>query len=169
MRHSVAIITVSDRAAAGERADLSGPEAAAALDPEHFAVELQEIVPDERERIARLLRQCVRDDYALVLTTGGTGFAARDVTPEATLEVIERRADGLSEAMRAASLASTKFAVLSRGVSGIAARTLIVNLPGSPKAVRECLAVITPVLPHALKVMRESSVPDAEHVKGDKA
>ncbi len=163
MQYSVAIVTVSDRAAAGEREDLSGPEAVAQLDPDRFVVELQEIVPDERERIEDVLRRCIAQDFALVITTGGTGFAPRDVTPEATLAVIERRADGLSEAMRAASLVATRFGMLSRGVCGMASRTLIVNLPGSPKAVRECLAVIAPVLPHALKVLRERTIPDADH------
>ena len=162
MSYTVAIITVSDRSAAGEREDLSGPEAAHALDPDQFEVVLQEIVPDERYRIEDILRRCVADDIALVLTSGGTGFAPRDVTPEATLAVIERRADGLTEAMRAASMQKTRFAMVSRAVAGITRRTLIINLPGAPKAVRECLEVILPVLPHALKVMR-GTVEDREH------
>lgn len=159
--NTATVITVSDRSAAGEREDLSGPAAAEMLANAGFQVGAPVVVPDEREEIEALLRSSVRDDVALVVTTGGTGFAPRDVTPEATRAVIERLADGLTEAMRATSLSKTKYAMLSRAVCGIAARTLIVNLPGSPKGVRECLEVILPVLPHGLNLLREQN--DSEH------
>ena len=151
-----AVITVSDRSAAGEREDLSGPAAAELLAEAGFHISGRHIVPDEQKEIEDLLRRCVSDSVALVVTTGGTGFAPRDVTPEATRAVIERQAEGLAEAMRTASLAKTKFALLSRGVCGIAGRTLILNLPGSPKAVRECLEVVLPVVPHGLALLRET-------------
>jgi molybdopterin adenylyltransferase len=152
----VGILTISDRGSRGEYRDLSGP-AIRDLVTEHLGaqVEREAIVPDERPAIAGIL-QAWADELALdlVLTTGGTGFAPRDVTPEATRDVIERESPGLPEAMRAASLRVTPHAMLSRAVAGIRGCTLIVNLPGSPKAVRENLATILPALPHAVELLR---------------
>ncbi|MGC8959523.1 MAG: MogA/MoaB family molybdenum cofactor biosynthesis protein [Chloroflexia bacterium] len=153
--YTIAILTVSDRSSRGEREDRSGPavrEAVSALPQAQVVAE--EVVPDEVPAIEEALRRWVRQGVDLVLTTGGTGFSPRDVTPEATRRVIEREAPGLAEAMRAASLSRTPHAMLSRAVAGIAGRTLIVNLPGSPRAARENLEVILPALPHGLSKLR---------------
>lgn len=149
-----AILTVSDKGSRGERKDTSGPAIKEMLGPLGAEIVCAEIVPDEREAIAAKLRH-----YAdvlkcdLVLTTGGTGFSPRDVTPEATLDVTERPVPGIPEAMRAAGLAKTPLAMISRAAAGIRKRTLIINLPGSPRAVRENLETILPVLPHALEIL----------------
>jgi molybdopterin adenylyltransferase len=150
------ILTVSDRAYQGWYQDLAGPAIREMITEQlGAAVELEAIVPDEQEVISSTLATWA-DDMALdlILTTGGTGFAPRDVTPEATREVIEREAQGLAEAMRAASLSVTPHAMLSRAVAGIRGRTLIINLPGSPKAVRENLETILPALPHAIELLQ---------------
>jgi molybdenum cofactor synthesis domain-containing protein len=126
-----------------------------------FTVAHTAIVPDEREEIERELVSCARQDIALVLTTGGTGFAPRDVTPEATAAVCERLAPGIPEAMRAASLRITDRAMLARQQAGIRGKTLIVNLPGSPKAARENLEAVLPSLPHGLEMLRS---PGRDHV-----
>ncbi|MBQ6267502.1 MAG: molybdopterin adenylyltransferase [Clostridia bacterium] len=147
------IVCVSDRCFAGACEDRSGPaiaECVRALSAENE----YRLVPDEKEKIMQALcelaDQCGAD---VVLTTGGTGFAPRDVTPEATKAVIEKEAPGIAEAIRAKSLEITPRAMLSRAVSGIRGKTLIINLPGSPKAVRECIDVVLPVLPHAVETL----------------
>jgi len=152
----VGILTVSDRASRGEYQDLSGPEVRRLVEEKLGAeVVVEEIVPDEKEQIEAVLKRWADElDLELILTTGGTGFTPRDVTPEATKAVIEKEAPGLAEAMRAASLQKTPHAMLSRAVAGIRGRTLIVNLPGSPRAARENLEVILPALPHGLDLLR---------------
>jgi molybdopterin adenylyltransferase len=158
---SVGILTVSDRSARGERADESGPLLRQMAQRRGWTVEREGVVPDDSPSIqATLMDWADQARLDLILTTGGTGFAPRDVTPEATRAVIGREAPGLAEAMRAASLAKTPHAMLSRAVCGIRGRTLVINLPGSPKAARENLETILPAIPHAIALLRES--PDSE-------
>jgi molybdenum cofactor synthesis domain-containing protein len=148
---TAAIITVSDRGARGEREDASGKALLERLEAEGFAVVFQAIVPDEPSEISNVLRECADErKIAIIVTTGGTGDAPRDVTPEATLAVLDRAIPGMAEAMRAASLLKTPHAMISRAVVGIRGNALIVNLPGSPRGAMENLNVLLPAIPHAL-------------------
>src|SRR5439155_15028390 len=150
---TAAVVTVSDGVAAGVRDDASGRALVALLGDHGFDVGRHDVVPDERDRIASVLRDLAGSGVALVVTTGGTGLGPRDVTPEATRDVLDREAPGLAEAMRAAGRAQTPFAALSREVVGSKGSTLIVNLPGSERGATESLTAILPVLPHALDLL----------------
>ena len=146
------VLTVSDRVSEGRAVDTAGPAAVELLAAAGIEAELR-VVPDGVESVSSALRDAVVVRRPLVVTAGGTGVAARDLTPEATLTVIEREVPGIAEAIRAASLDKTPHAMLSRGVAGIKRSTLIINLPGSERAVRESLEVVIPVLPHALQLL----------------
>ena len=151
----VAIITLSDAGHAGQREDKSGPAIRELVEAAGYEVVHTALLPDGIEPLASELRRLCDNDLAdLVLTTGGTGFSPRDLTPEATLSVTERPAPGIAEAMRYRSLQITPRAMLSRAAAGIRKQTLMVNLPGSPKAVRECLEYILPALGHGLEILR---------------
>ena len=148
------VITVSDACSRGERSDESGATLIRLLDEIGAQLVAREVVSDDREPLIKLLGKLAdRGDANLILTTGGTGFGPRDNTPEATRTIIERDAPGLAEAMRAESLKHTPMGMISRGVCGVRSHCLIVNLPGSPKAVVESFAVIKPVLPHVLDLL----------------
>ena len=158
------ILTVSDRSARNELIDLSGPTVAQEVIEQGWQVVKQSVLPDEFTSLRDLLITWADSgELDVILTAGGTGFAPRDVTPEATHAVIERSAPGLAEAMRAASLKITPHAMLSRATAGIRKRTLIVNLPGSPKAARENLQVILPVLSHAVQLLSEDPQAESGH------
>lgn len=148
------VITVSDACARGEREDLSGAALVDLLTKLGATVVDRKVVSDDLDPLAEMLSQsAARNDVNLIVTTGGTGLGPRDNTPEATRRVIEREVPGISEAMRAETLKQTPMAMISRGVSGICSETLIINLPGSPKAVRETFEVIKPVLSHAIDLI----------------
>lgn len=149
------VITVSDKGSRGERVDESGAVAIELLESIGGVVKKYIIVPDEKEEIKDAIIEMTDNlKVDFVVTSGGTGFSPRDVTPEATLEVIERIVPGIPEAMRAESLKVTPKAMLSRATAGIRKKSLIVNLPGSPKGVRECLEIIMPVLKHGIEILR---------------
>ncbi|MCS7246886.1 MAG: MogA/MoaB family molybdenum cofactor biosynthesis protein [Anaerolineales bacterium] len=159
------VLTVSDRAAKGERQDVSGPALRQTIEAHGGSVVLQAIVADEQSEIIQVLRSwCDEHAVDVILTTGGTGCAPRDVTPEATLAVLERSVPGIGEAIRAESLRQTPHAMLSRGIAGIRNRTLIINLPGSPKGAVQSLEVILPVLPHAVQLLREDPRAEEGHL-----
>ena len=150
---TVGILTISDRGSRGERQDKSGEAIREVLSGMDVSIVNYDIVPDEKDLIVEKLVKWA-DNLDMVITTGGTGLTPRDVTPEATLAVVDRVVPGFAEAMRAESLKKTPHAMLSRAVVGTRGKCLIVNLPGSPKAVRECLQVILPALPHAVETLK---------------
>jgi molybdenum cofactor synthesis domain-containing protein len=163
-----AVLVASDSRADGRRVDETGPAAEAALAALGIGIVEVAVVPDERARLAQKLAELAdRDGVHLVLTAGGTGLSPRDVTPEATREVIERDAPGLAELLRARSLAVTPHAALSRGIAGVRGRALIINLPGSPKAVRESIDFLADALPHALEVVAGRAVECGRRDPGD--
>lgn len=158
------ILTLSDRAARGERVDSSGPALTRLIEAANWSVAKQSLLPDDESAIRAILSEWADNgELDVILTTGGTGFAPRDVTPEATRAVLDREAAGLAEAMRAASLKVTPHAMLSRIVTGIRKKTLIINLPGSPKGAVENLQVVIPVLPHAVQLLRDDPASEAAH------
>jgi len=161
-----AILTISDRSWAGERDDLSGPALESLIQNTGWKVCIKDILPDDMELIkAKLIEWCDSGQLDVIVTSGGTGFSPRDITPEATLAIIERNAPGLSEAMRSASLKITPHGMLSRGISGIRGNSLIVNLPGSPKAAVENLQTIIEVLPHAVQLLQNDPLAESTHSK----
>lgn len=164
MKYTAAVITVSDKGARGERKDTSGPAVKAMLEEAGFEVVYTNIIPDEKEQIQAELIQCSDErKIALVVTTGGTGFSQRDITPEATLAVIERETPGIPEAMRWASLQITPRGCLSRSAAGIRGKTLIVNLPGSEKAAKENLAAVIDPIGHGMEMLVSDGSTDHRH------
>jgi molybdopterin adenylyltransferase len=163
-RIKVGILTISDRSSRGERPDLSGPALSARVQELGWIVSLASIVPDEITEIKNVLLDWCAQGLSLILTTGGTGFTPRDVTPEATLAVLEKVAPGLSEAMRNDSLKMTPHAMLSRAIAGIRGSTLIINLPGSPKAALENFSTVIPIIPHAVELLSNDPNSEAGHI-----
>ena len=167
MSLTFAILTVSDRSYAGNREDLSGPVLGDAVQGAGWAVSVTAIIPDEIQQISdQLIMWADSGDIQIILTTGGTGFAPRDVTPEATEAVIDRQTPGLVEAMRAGSLKITSHAMLSRAAAGIRKNTLIINLPGSPKGALENFRIVAPVLPHAVQLLENDDRAESAHRHG---
>ena len=155
MKYTAAVITVSDKCSRGERVDTSGPMLCTLLAQNECEVVQRALVPDEKEQIQAAIRHAADELHVkLILTTGGTGFSPRDTTPEATLAVATRLAPGIAEAVRAASMQFTKHAMLSRAQSVIRGKTLIINLPGSPKACMESMDVFMDTIPHAMGLLR---------------
>ncbi len=162
--HRAAVLTLSDKGARGERVDTSGAAIRELLASIGAQVTRYEVIPDDRDRIANTLRRWADGgDLDVIVTTGGTGLSPRDVTPDATAAVIDYSVPGMAEAMRAEGLRHTPMAMLSRAVCGVRGRTLIVNLPGSEKGVRESLAVLLPVLAHAIETLRGDA---GDHIAG---
>jgi len=158
------ILTISDRSYRGEREDLSGPSLIEAIQKMGWQVVLSAIIPDEKEQIVATLKSwSVNPLMDVILTSGGTGFSPRDITPEATMLVIDRPTPGISEAMRADSKDKTPHAMLSRAISGIAGNTLIINLPGSPVGAVENARTVFPVLEHAVELLKNPQIPDSHH------
>ena len=153
---TVGILTISDSSFKGLRKDQSGPVIYQMCEDLSWKVVQQKIVPDDIKQIIDVLSEWISYKISLIFTTGGTGFIKRDVTPEATMEVIDKLIPGIPELMRLETSKITKFTFLSRALAGISQQTLIINLPGSPKAVEECLSSITSILPHALEMLEES-------------
>ncbi|MDO8562616.1 MAG: MogA/MoaB family molybdenum cofactor biosynthesis protein [Candidatus Limnocylindria bacterium] len=154
---AAAVITVSTRGARGERTDESGPAMREALEAAGITVVAQELVPDDVPRVSAAILAAIERGADLVLTSGGTGLSPNDLTPEATRAVLDREIPGIAEALRTRAQVATAHGMLSRGVAGARGRTLIVNLPGSPRAVRESLEVLLPVIPHAIELLAGES------------
>ena len=164
MKYTAAVITVSDKGARGERVDTSGPAVRAMLEEAGFEVVYTSIIPDAKAQIKEELIRCADEKkIALVMTTGGTGFSQRDITPEATLAVIERETRGIPEAMRYYSMQITPRGCLSRSAAGIRGKTLIVNLPGSEKAARENLAAVIAPIAHGMDMLFSEGSSDHQH------
>ena len=160
----IGIITVSDRSSSGDRHDESGPALINAVTVQGWHVTRTTVLPDELDQLSATLAEWADSgEMDVILTAGGTGFSPRDVTPEATLAIIHRLTPGIAEAMRSASLQITSHAMLSRAIAGIRSHTLIVNLPGNPKAAVENFSVIIPVLPHAVQLLRDEPSAESGH------
>ncbi|HPO59672.1 MAG TPA: MogA/MoaB family molybdenum cofactor biosynthesis protein [Anaerolineaceae bacterium] len=163
----VGILTISDRSYRGEREDISGPALVSSVEEQGWTVSQTGLLPDDRLRIAAtLLEWCDSGQFDLILTTGGTGFSPRDITPEATLDILERQTPGIAEEMRRVSRQITPHAMLSRAVAGIRGKTIVINLPGSTKAAVECFQAVAGVLPHAVDLLTESPSAEAGHRPG---